>query len=155
MPIINSSFGKNVKVYYPDLTNIYGCTIDDNTTIAPFVEIQKNVKIGKNCKISSHSFICEGVTIGDNCFIGHGVMFINDRYPSAVDKRGELKKNNGFNLEETLIGNNVSIGTNCTIMCGIEIKDFCIIGSASLVLSNTKENSVYAGNPAKFIRKSY
>lgn len=154
MPVINSSLGRNVKIFYPNLTNIYDSSIDANTTIGPFVEIQKNVKIGKNCKISSHSFICEGVTIGDNCFIGHGVMFINDRYPEAVDKKGQLKKNNNFQLEKTLIGNNVSIGTNSTIMCGIEIKDFCIIGAASLVLSNTKKNSVYVGSPAKFLKKS-
>jgi len=139
------TFGDNVKIVEP--VNIYGCCIGDNTFIGPFVEIQKDVKIGVNCKVQSHSFICEMVTIGDHCFIGHGVMFINDVFSEGKPAAGkkELWKN-------TSIGNNVSIGSNATIL-PVVIGDNVIIGAGAVVTKNLTEAGVYAGNPAKLIRK--
>ena len=137
-------FGENVKVVEP--LNIYGCEIGDNTFIGPFVEIQKDVKIGKNCKVQSHSFICELVTIGDNTVIAHGVMFINDLFATGGPARGNK------NLwKSTIIGNNVSIGSNATIL-PVSICDDVVIGAGSVVTKNITESGIYAGNPAKKIR---
>ena len=143
MPIKNCKIDPSCKIVYPELVNMYGCSIEKNTQVGPFVEIQKNVKIGNNCKISSHTFICSGVSIGDNCFIGHGVVFINDRHPKATNKNGELASENDWKLEETVLGNNVSIGSSATIMCGIKIGDNSIIGAGSLVLKDVKEGDVF------------
>ena len=138
-------FGENVKVVEP--LNIYGCEIGDNTFIGPFVEIQKDVKIGKNCKVQSHSFICELVTIGDNTVIAHGVMFINDLFATGGPARGNK------NLwKSTIIGNNVSIGSNATIL-PVSICDDVVIGAGSVVTKNITESGIYAGNPAKKIRR--
>jgi len=137
-------FGENVKVVEP--LNIYGCEIGDNTFIGPFVEIQKDVKIGRNCKVQSHSFICELVTIGDNTVIAHGVMFINDLFATGGPANGDK------NLwKSTTIGNNVSIGSNATIL-PVSICDNVVIGAGSVVTKDITESGIYVGNPAKKIR---
>ena len=138
-------FGENVKVVQP--VNLYGCIIGDNCFIGPFVEIQKDVKIGSNTKIQSHSFICELVSIGDNCFIGQGVMFINDLFSAGGPAQG-----NKALWRKTQIGSNVSIGSNATIL-PVTICDRVVIGAGSVVTKNIIRSGVYAGNPAKFIRE--
>lgn len=149
----NVEVGENVKIY--NFVNAYGCKIGDNSKIGAFVEIQKGAVIGKNCKISSHTFICDGVSIGDNCFIGHSVVFINDNYPRSVNEKGELESEEDWSgrFKTTHIGNNVSIGSNATILSGIRIEDNCIIGAGSVVTKNVPENSIVAGVPAKILRK--
>ena len=143
MPIQNCKIDPSCKIIYPDLVNLYGCTIGENTQVGPFVEIQKDVKIGRNCKISSHTFICSGVTIGDNCFIGHGVVFINDRNPKAINERGELASENDWKLEETFVEDNVSIGSSSTIMCGIKIEKNSLIGARTFVLKDIKSGEKF------------
>ena len=138
-------FGENVKIIEP--SNIYGCEIGDNTFIGPFVEIQKNVKIGKNCKIQSHSFICELVIIGDNVVVAHGVMFINDLFSSGSPANGDKSL-----WGKTLIGNNVSIGSNATIL-PVTICDNVVIGAGAVVTKDINNAGIYAGNPAKKIRE--
>lgn len=145
--------GKNVKL--SKFINLYGCSIGDNTKIGAFVEIQKNAIIGKNCKISSHTFICDGVTIGDNSFIGHGVMFINDNYPRATKTDGKLECEKDWTdrFVNTKLGKNVSIGSNATILGGVCIADGAVVGAGSVVTKNIPKNEIWAGNPARFIRK--
>jgi acetyltransferase-like isoleucine patch superfamily enzyme len=138
-------FGENVKVVEP--VNLYGCSIGANTFIGPFCEIQKNVNIGSYCKIQSHSFICEFVTIGSNCFIGHGVMFINDLFQNGGPAGGDQTK-----WKSTTIGKHVSIGSNATIL-PVSICDGVVIGAGSVVTKDITEKGIYAGNPAKKIRK--
>jgi len=137
-------FGKNVVIVEP--SNIYGCEIGDNTFIGPFVEIQKDVKIGKNCKVQSHAFICELVEIGNNCFISHGAMFINDVFSIGGPARG-----NRTLWKSTKIGNNVSIGTNATIL-PVNICDNVVIGAGAVVTKDITSPGIYAGNPAKKLR---
>jgi acetyltransferase-like isoleucine patch superfamily enzyme len=137
-------FGENVKVMQP--VNLYGCAIGNNTFIGPFVEIQRNAKIGDHCKIQSHSFICELVTIGNRCFVGHGVMFINDVFEDGRPAGGDKKK-----WRSTIIGNNVSIGSNATIL-PVTVCDGTVIGAGAVVTKNLLKPGVYAGNPAKLIR---
>lgn len=137
-------FGENVKVVEP--VNLYECVIGDDTFIGPFVEIQKGVKIGKNCKVQSHSFICELVNIGDNCFISHGAMFINDTFSSGHPAGGDRKL-----WKSTTIGNNVSIGTNATIL-PVKIADNVVIGAGSVVTKDILKPGIYAGNPARKLR---
>jgi acetyltransferase-like isoleucine patch superfamily enzyme len=146
--------GKNVKL--SKFINLYGCTIGDNCKIGAFVEVQKNSMIGKRCKISSHTFICEGVTIGDNCFIGHGVMFINDNYPESANCDGRLQSEKDWTSRfvETHIGNNVSIGSNVTILGNVTIGAGSIIGAGSVVTKNIPSGQIWAGNPAKMLRVS-
>lgn len=153
--IVNVRFGNNVKIFHPNLVNLYGCEIGDNTKIGTFVEIQKNAKIGKNCKIQSHSFICEGVTIGDNCFIGHGVMFINDNYPRATSPDGSLETEEEWmkRFVKTKIGNCVSIGSNSAILGGITIGDNSLIGAGAVVTKDVLPNTIVVGNPAQEIKK--
>ena len=139
--IANTNFGKNITVVKP--VNIYGCSIGDQCFIGPFVEIQKNVIIGKRTKIQSHTFICELVNIGEDCFIGHGVMFINDTFSSGGPARG-----NKDLWKSTSIGNNVSIGSNATILA-VKICDNVVIGAGSVVTKNIISPGVYFGNPAK------
>ena len=143
--IINVKFGKNVKIIEP--VNIYDCNIDDGAFIGPFVEIQKNVTIGKRCKIQSHSFICELVTIGDDCFVGHGVVFVNDLF-----KSGKPANKNKSLWCETVIGKNVLIGSNSTIL-PVKICDNVVIGAGSVVTKNITVPGIYKGNPIKLLRK--
>jgi acetyltransferase-like isoleucine patch superfamily enzyme len=143
--------GKDVVLN--DFINLYGCTIGDRTKIGPFVEVQKNALIGKNCKISSHSFICEGVTIEDEVFVGHGVMFINDRYPRAATESGALQTEEDWEVLPTLIKKGASIGSNATILCGVIVGAGSMIGAGSVVLHDVPNNVIVAGNPAKVIRK--
>jgi acetyltransferase-like isoleucine patch superfamily enzyme len=137
-------FGDNVKVISP--VNLYGCSIADNCFIGPFVEIQKDVTIGTNTKVQSHTFICELVTIGQDCFIGHGVMFINDLFSTGGPANGDKTK-----WKSTTIGNNVSIGSNATIL-PVSICDNVVIGAGAVVTKNISEKGIYAGNPAKKIK---
>ncbi len=142
--IVNVDFGENVKIVEP--VNIYGCKIGSNCFIGPFVEIQKDVEIGNNCKIQSHAFICELVTIGNNCFISHGAMFINDVFSKGGPAQGDKSL-----WKSTKIGNNVSVGTNSTIL-PVEICDNVVIGAGSVVTKNIIQSGIYAGNPAKKIK---
>ena len=144
--------GNNVKIYHPELVNLYGCTIDDNTKIGAFVEIQKNAIIGKNCKISSHSFICEGVIIEDDVFIGHGVMFINDKYPKATSE-GRLQTEEDWKVVPTTIKRGASIGSNATILCGVVIGENALVGAGSVVTKDVKKDGVVYGNPAHEAKK--
>ena len=145
--------GKNVKL--SRFINLYGCTIKDDTKIGAFVEIQKKAVIGKNCKISSHTFICEGVTIGNHCFVGHAVVFINDNYPRAVNKKGVLETEKDWRprFVKTNIGDNVTIGSNVTILGGVSIGQGAMIGAGSVVTKDVPPEEVWVGNPAKFLRK--
>lgn len=147
----NVDLGKNIIIR--PFTNLYGCKIDDNTRIGTFVEIQKNTFIGKNCKIQSHSFICEGVLIEDNVFVGHGVIFCNDKYPKSINENGVLQSESDWKLEKTTIKKGASIGSNATILGGITIGENSIIGAGSIVTKNIPANEIWAGNPAKFLRK--
>jgi acetyltransferase-like isoleucine patch superfamily enzyme len=149
--INNVMLGENVKIF--DFVNLYGCSIDEGSKIGTFVEIQKGASIGKNCKISSHSFICEGVSIEDNCFIGHGVMFINDKMPRSTNPDGSMQTEADWKMEKTILRKGVSVGSNATIMCGIEIGENAIIGAGSVVTKNVEPNSILAGNPARIIKK--
>jgi acetyltransferase-like isoleucine patch superfamily enzyme len=143
--IVDVEFGENVKIVEP--VNLYSCQIGTDCFIGPFTEIQKDVTIGNNCKIQSHSFICELVTIGNNCFISHGAMFINDTFSFGAPAQGDKSL-----WKKTKIGNNVSIGTNSTIL-PVEICDNVVIGAGSVVTKNIAESGIYAGNPAKKIKK--
>jgi UDP-2-acetamido-3-amino-2,3-dideoxy-glucuronate N-acetyltransferase len=140
-------------VWLGDFINLYGCKIDDETRIGPFVEIQKNAFIGKRCKIQSHTFICEGVTIEDEVFVGHGVMFINDKYPRATSGSGGLQTEEDWKVIPTVVKKGASIGSNATLMCGITIGEGAVVGAGSVVTKDVPENSVVAGNPARIMRK--
>jgi len=149
--INNVKLGKDVKIY--DFVNLYGCEIGDNSKIGTFVEIQKNAFIGKNCKISSHTFICEGVHIKDNCFIGHSVVFINDKVPKATSDDGELQTEEDWVCIPTYIEKGVSIGSNATILCGIKIGENAVVGAGSVVTKDVPANAIVVGNPAKILKK--
>jgi acetyltransferase-like isoleucine patch superfamily enzyme len=144
--------GKDVKIF--NFVNLYGCKIGDRTKLGTFVEVQKGATIGKNCKISSHTFICEGVHIGDGCFVGHGVLFINDKYPKAVGPDGSLLTEKDWQLLETFIEENVSIGSGAIIMGGIRIGRGAMIGAGAVVTKNVPANTVVAGIPARVFRKT-
>ena len=143
--------GKDVKIY--DFVNLYGCEIGDNSKIGTFVEIQKGSKVGKNCKISSHTFICEGVIVEDDVFVGHGVTFINDKYPRATNTTGGLQTEDDWVCIPTKIEKGASIGSGSTLLCGITIGQNAIVGAGSVVIADVPANAVVAGNPAKLIRK--
>jgi acetyltransferase-like isoleucine patch superfamily enzyme len=145
------SVGENVRIF--DFVNAYGCSIDDNSKIGAFVEIQKGATIGKSCKISSHTFICEGVHIEDNCFIGHGVMFTNDLFPKATRPDGTPQTEEDWNLVETFVKKGASVGSNATIICGVTIGENSLVGAGSVVTKDVAPNTVVAGNPAKLIKK--
>lgn len=132
-----------------DFVNLYGCTIGARTRVGTFVEIQKGVMIGSDCKIQSHSFICEGVTIEDGCFIGHGVMFTNDRQPRAVNADGSLQTESDWTLEKTVVRRGASIGSNATILPGITIGERALVGAGSVVTKNVEAGTTVAGNPAR------
>ena len=144
--------GKDVKIY--DFVNLYGCQIDDNSKIGTFVEIQKGSKVGKNCKISSHTFICEGVVIDDNVFVGHNVTFINDPYPRATTDDGQLQTEDDWVCIATYVKKGASIGSSATIMCGITIGKNAIVGAGCVVTKDVPDNTVVAGNPAKILKKT-
>ena len=143
--------GNNVKL--SKFINLYGCSIGDDTKIGAFVEIQKKAFIGKNCKISSHSFICEGVTIEDEVFIGHNVTFINDKKPRATTKDGKLQTESDWKVEPTLVKRGASIGSSCTILSNITIGEYAIVGAGSIVTKDVPPNAVVAGNPARILKK--
>ena len=147
----NVTLGKGVVLN--DFINIYGCRIGDNTKIGPFVEIQKGVSIGRNCKIQSHTFICEGVTIEDEVFIGHGVMFINDRFPRAATGTGSLQTEADWQVVPTVIKKGASIGSNATILCGVTVGEGAVVGAGSVATKDVPGHTIVAGNPAKIIRK--
>ena len=142
--------GENVKL--STFINLYGCEVGDNTKIGAFVEIQKGAVIGKNCKISSHTFICEGVTIEDDVFIGHGVVFINDTYPQATNPAGELQTEADWKVEPILVKSGASVGSNATILSNVVIGEKAIVGAGAVVTKNVPPNSIVAGNPAVILR---
>jgi acetyltransferase-like isoleucine patch superfamily enzyme len=142
--------GRDVKL--SKFINLYGCEIGDESKIGAFVEIQKNASIGKRCKISSHTFICEGVTIEDNVFIGHGVMFINDSYPRATAADGNLQTEADWKVEQTVVKKGASIGSGATILSNLSIGENAIVGAGSVVTKNVAPNSIVVGNPARLLR---
>jgi UDP-2-acetamido-3-amino-2,3-dideoxy-glucuronate N-acetyltransferase len=142
--------GKDVKL--SQFINLYGCDVGDHTKIGAFVEIQKNARIGKNCKISSHSFICEGVTIEDNVFVGHGVTFINDAYPRATNSQGDLQSEKDWKVQPTLVKKGASIGSGATILSNLVIGENALVGAGSVVTHDVPDNAIVAGNPAKLRR---
>ena len=148
----NVKLGKDVIVF--SFTNLYGCEIGDETKVGAFVEIQKGSIIGKRCKISSHTFICSGVTIGNGCFIGHGVMFINDNYPRSINKKGKMEEEKDWSdrYVKTKIGNNVSIGSNATILGGVKVGEGALIGAGAVVTKDIPSETVAVCNPAKIVK---
>ncbi len=141
--------GSNVSI--GDFVNLYGCHIADNSKVGPFVEIQRGVRVGRNCKVSSHSFLCEGVTIEDEVFIGHNVSFVNDRYPRATTN-GVLQTGDDWQMEPTVVRQGASIGTGATILCGLEIGEGAIVGAGSVVTRDVPPRAIVAGNPARVQR---
>ena len=152
MPVASSvRLGRNVVIHHPDLVNLYGCQVGDDTKIGAFVEIQKNATIGALCKISSHTFICEGVTIEDEVFIGHGVMFTNDIYPRATNADGSAQSEADWKVVETRVCKRASIGSNATILCGITIGEGALVGAGAVVTKNVPPYAIVAGVPAKLV----
>lgn len=145
--LVNCDFGEDVVVY--QFANLYGCTIGDGSRVGAFVEISAGVTIGKRCKIQSHAYICDGVTIGDGAFIGHGVMFVNDKYPRATNDGGELQSGEDWELLTTRIGDGASIGTGATILGGLTVGEGAIVGAGAVVTRDVAPGAVVAGNPAR------
>ncbi len=143
--------GQDVKIYA--FVNLYGCEIGDESKVGTFVEIQRGARIGRRVKISSHTFICEGVTIEDEVFVGHNVSFINDKYPRATNKDGSLQTDVDWRLETTLVKRRASIGTSSTILCGVTIGENAIVGAGSVVTHDVPDNAIVAGNPARLLRR--
>ena len=152
MPIADDVIlGQNVRIFQPELVNLYGCSIGDETKIGAFVEIQKNATIGARCKISSHSFICEGVTVEDEVFIGHGVMFTNDIYPRAVNKDGSFQSDKDWRVIKTIVKKRASLGTNVTIIAGVSIGESAMVGAGAVVTKDVPDFAIVAGVPARVI----
>jgi acetyltransferase-like isoleucine patch superfamily enzyme len=149
--INNVTLGNNVKIF--DFVNLYGCTIGDDTKVGTFVEIQKNAYVGKNCKISSHTFICEGVHIEDNVFVGHNVTFINDKVPRSVNVDGSMQTESDWKVVETFIKRGASIGSSSTIMCGVTVGENSVVGAGAVVTKDVPANSLVVGVPARVIKK--
>ena len=149
--LVNVKVGNGVRIF--NFVNAYGCSIDDNSKVGAFVEVQKGSTIGKNCKISSHTFICEGVHIEDNCFVGHGVMFTNDLFPRATNPDGSPQSEADWKLVETFIKKGASIGSNATILCGVTIGENAMVGAGAMVTKDVAPNTIVAGNPAKIIKQ--
>ncbi|MDD5580534.1 MAG: acyltransferase [Methylobacter sp.] len=147
----NVQLGEGVVIHHPDLVNLYGCKVGANAKIGAFVEIQKGASVGARCKISSHSFICEGVDIEDGVFVGHGVMFINDTYPKAVGEDGELQTEADWQLIRTRVKTRASIGSNSTILCGITIGASALVGAGAVVTKDVPDYAIVAGVPARVI----
>jgi acetyltransferase-like isoleucine patch superfamily enzyme len=143
--------GAGVQIY--DFVNLYGCEIGNNTKIGAFVEIQKGARIGRNCKISSHSFVCEGVQIDDEVFVGHHVVFINDRYPRATAASGRLQTEEDWQVISTFVGRAASIGSGAVILCGVKIGAGSMVGAGSVVTKNVPAHTIVAGNPARLLRR--
>ena len=143
--------GANVTIFHPELVNLYGCLVGDDTKIGTFVEIQKNVTVGKRCKISSHSFLCEGVVIEDEVFIGHGVMFTNDLYPRATNEDGSLKTEADWCVVKTLVKQRASIGSNATILPGVTIGKQAVVGAGAVVTCNVPDYAIVVGVPARIV----
>jgi UDP-2-acetamido-3-amino-2,3-dideoxy-glucuronate N-acetyltransferase len=143
--------GKDVRIF--DFVNLYGCEIGDETRIGAFVEIQRGAKVGRRVKVSSHTFICEGVEVEDQVFIGHGVVFINDPYPRAVNADGELQTERDWKVVRTVVRRGASIGSGSTILCGVEVGEDAIVGAGSVVTRSVPAGTIVAGNPARVLRK--
>lgn len=152
MPVAaDVKLGVGVKIFQPELVNLYGCSIGADTKVGAFVEIQKNASIGARCKISSHSFICEGVTIEDEVFVGHGVMFTNDRYPRAANEDGALQTEADWQVEGTQVKQRASIGSNATIVAGVVIGEAALVGAGAVVTDDVPAYAIVAGVPARVI----
>jgi UDP-2-acetamido-3-amino-2,3-dideoxy-glucuronate N-acetyltransferase len=152
MPIADSVvLGRDVKIYHPEQVNLYGCRVGDDTRIGSFVEIQKNAVIGARCKISSHTFICEGVTIEDEVFVGHGVMFTNDRFPRATNADGSPQSEADWAMEVTLVKRGASIGSNATIVSGVTIGAGALVGAGAVVTKDVADWTIVAGVPARVV----
>ena len=149
----NVTMGQNVSIH--GFVNLYGCSIGDNSRIGAFVEIQKNASIGRNVKVSSHTFVCEGVEIEDDCFIGHNVSFINDKYPRATGDGDAPQSEADWRVVPTRVMRGASIGTGATILCGITIGENAIVGAGSVVTHDVPDNAVVAGNPARLLHKEF
>jgi acetyltransferase-like isoleucine patch superfamily enzyme len=155
MPIAKDvKLGRDVRIFHPDLVNLYGCSVGDETRIGTFVEIQIGAEIGARCKVSSHSFICEGVTIEDEVFIGHGVMFTNDKYPRATTAEGRPQGGTDWTVEPTRIGRGASIGSNATILCGVTVGPGAIVGAGAVVTRDVPPRAIVAGVPARVVTAS-
>lgn len=152
MPIADSvKLAHNVKIFHPTLVNLYGCAVGEDTKIGTFVEIQKDAAIGARCKISSHTFICEGVLIEDEVFVGHGVMFTNDRYPRATNADGSLQTEADWKVEATRVRRGASIGTSATILSGVTIGEGALVGAGAVVTKNVPDYAIVAGVPARVV----
>jgi acetyltransferase-like isoleucine patch superfamily enzyme len=147
----NVKLGKDVKIF--EFVNLYGCEIGDNSKIGAFVEIQKGVTVGKNVKVSTHTFICEGVSIEDDVFVGHNVSFINDKYPRSTNPEGSLQTEADWKVVPTTVKRGASIGTSSTILCGVTIGEGAIVGAGSVVTKDVPAHTIVAGNPARVLRK--
>jgi acetyltransferase-like isoleucine patch superfamily enzyme len=143
--------GRDVRIF--SFTNLYGCEVGDESKIGTFVEIQKGARIGRRCKISSHSFICEGVTIEDEVFVGHNVTFINDLYPRATAANGQLQTENDWQCRPTLVKRGASIGSGATVLCGVTVGEYALVGAGSVVTKDVPPYAVVAGNPARVLRQ--
>ncbi len=146
----NVKLGKGVRIF--GFTNLYGCEIGDDAKVGAFVEVQKGAKIGSRCKISSHSFICEGVTLEEEVFIGHNVTFINDLYPRSTDGEGRLQTESDWKCVPTLVKKGASIGSSATLLCGITVGEYAIVGAGSVVTKDVPAYSIVVGNPAKVLK---
>jgi UDP-2-acetamido-3-amino-2,3-dideoxy-glucuronate N-acetyltransferase len=152
MGLTDVELGKNVKIAQPALVNLYGCRIGDETKIGAFVEIQKNAAVGARCKISSHTFVCEGVTIEDEVFVGHGVMFINDRVPRATSGDGRLQSEADWKVVPTRVCRGASIGSGAAILCGVTIGERAVVGAGAVVTKDVAPDATVAGVPARVLR---
>jgi len=152
MPIAaDVRLGDGVKIFQPDLVNLYGCAIGGETKVGAFVEIQKNASVGARCKVSSHTFICDGITIEDEVFVGHGVMFVNDLYPRATNEDGSLQTETDWRVAETLVKRRASIGSNATVLAGITIGENALVGAGAVVSRDVPDFAIVAGVPARVI----
>lgn len=149
--MVRVALGEGAVIHQPDLVNLYDCSIGAGSKVGAFVEMQRGASAGRNCKISSHSFLCEGVTLEDGVFLGHGVMFTNDRYPRATTDGGALQTNTDWQLERTLVRRNASIGSNATILPGVTIGEGAMVGAGAVVTGDVPDGAVVAGVPARIV----